>query len=163
MWSSTRFYSWTTPFLIYINYLSLVCTFLSPIMFADDTNLFYSHNNIKILFKNANDELEKFLQWFKANKLLLNGGKTKLTLFHKPRDKDNLPLQLPNLKINNNEIKRSSSIKFLGVLVDENLTWIDHITLVENKLSKNLGLLHKAKNYLNKKSMVSLVSKKTFI
>ena len=88
--------------------------------------------------------------------LSLNEGKTKFTLFHKPCDKDNLRLQLPNLKMNNNEIKRSPSIKFLGVLVDENLTWIDHITLVENKLSKNLGLLHKAKNYLNKKSMVSL-------
>ena len=47
-------------------------------------------------------------------------------------------------------------IKFLGVFVDENLTWIDHIITVKNKLSKNLGLLHKAKNYLNKKSMVSL-------
>ena len=141
-------------FLIYINDLSLVSTFLSPIMFADDTNLFYSHNNIKILFKNADDELESISQWFKANKLSLIEGKTKFTLFHKPCDKDNLPLQLPNLKINNNEIKRSSSIKFLGVLVDENLTWIDHITLFENKLSKNLGLLHKAKNYL--KSMVSL-------
>ena len=82
---------------------------------------------------------------FKAIKLPLNEGKTKFTLFHKPHDKDNLPLQLPNLKINNNKIKRSSSIKFLGVLVDENLTWIDHITLVENKLSKNLGLLNKAK------------------
>ena len=34
-------------FLIYINDLSLVCKFLSPIMFVDDTNLFYSHNNIK--------------------------------------------------------------------------------------------------------------------
>ena len=40
-------------------------------------------------------------------------------------------------------------------MVDENLTWIDHITLVENKLSKNLGLLHKVKKYLNKKSKVS--------
>ena len=100
--------------------------------------------------------MEKISQWFKTNKLSLNEGKTKFTLFQKPRDKDYLPLQLPNLKTNNNEIKRSLSIKFLGVLVDENLTWIDHITLVENKLSKNLGLLHKAKNYLNKKSMVSL-------
>ena len=125
-------------------------------MFEDDTNLFYSHNNVKILFKNANDELEKIPQWFKGNKISLNEGKTKFTLFHKPRDKDNLPLQLPSSKINNNEIKRSSSIKFLRVLVDENLTWIGHITLVENKLSKNLELLHKAKNYLNKKSMVSL-------
>ena len=41
-------------------------------------------------------------------------------------------------------------------MVNENLTWINHITLVENKLSKNLGLLHKAKYYLNKKSMVNL-------
>ena len=97
-------------------------------MFPDDTNLFYSHNNVKILFKNANDELKKISQQFKANKLSLNEGKTKLTLFHKPRDKDNLSLQLPNLKINKNEIKRSSSIKLLRVLVDENLTWIDHIT-----------------------------------
>ena len=145
MLSATRFQSWATPFLIYINDLSLVCEFLSPIIFADDTNLFYSDNNIRILFKNANDKLEKIWQLFKAIKLPLNEGKTKFTLFHKPHDKDNLPLQLPNLKINNNKIKRSSSIKFLGVLVDENLTWIDHITLVENKLSKNLGLLNKAK------------------
>ena len=41
-------------------------------------------------------------------------------------------------------------------MVDENLTWVDHITTVANKLSKNLGLLYKAKNYVNKKSMVSL-------
>ena len=93
---------------------------------------------------------------FKANKLSLNEGKTKFTLFHKPRDNDNLPLQLPNLRINNYKINRSLSIKFLGALVDENLTWVDHITTVANKLSKNLGLLYKAKNYVNKKSMVSL-------
>ena len=49
-------------------------------------------------------------------------GKTKFTLFHKPRDNDNLPLQLLNLKINNYKIKRPSSIKFFSVLVDENLT-----------------------------------------
>ena len=90
-------------------------------MFADDTNLFYSHNYIRILFKNASDELEKIPQWLKANKLSLNEGKNKFTLFHKPRDKDNFPLKLPNLKINNNEIKRYSSIKLLGALVDENL------------------------------------------
>ena len=79
-------------FLIYINDFPLVSKFLSPFIFADDANLFYSHNNIKILFKNANNELEKISQWFKANKLSLNEGKTKFTLFHKPRHKDNLPL-----------------------------------------------------------------------
>ena len=83
-------------------------------MFADDANLFYSHKSIKILIKNANDELEKISQWFKV--------KEKTTLFHKPRNNDNLPLQLPNLRINNYKIKSSLSIKFLSVLVDENLT-----------------------------------------
>ena len=47
-------------------------------MFADDSNLFYYHKSIKISFKNANDELEKIFQWFKANKILLNEGETKL-------------------------------------------------------------------------------------
>ena len=67
-----------------------------------------------------------------------------------------MPRQLPALKINNYEIKRSSSIKFLGVMVDEHLNWKDHINIIENKLSKNLGLLHKAKQFLNAKAMKSL-------
>ena len=79
-------------FLIFINDLSLVSKLLSPIMSAEDTDLFYSHNNIKILFKNTNNEQEKISQWFKANKISLNERKTKFTLFHKPRDKDNLPV-----------------------------------------------------------------------
>ena len=41
-------------------------------------------------------------------------------------------------------------------MVDENLTWVDHVTTVENKLSRNVGLLYKAKNYINKKFMVNL-------
>ena len=107
-------------------------------MLADDTNLFHSHKSIKILFKNANDELEKISEWFKANKLFQNEEKAKYTVFHNPCDNDNLPLQLPHLRINNYEIKRSLSIKFLGFLVDENLTWVGHITTTENKLSKIL-------------------------
>ena len=53
-------------FLIYIHDLFLVSKYLSSIMFADDTNLFYSHKSIKILFKNANNELKKISQWFKG-------------------------------------------------------------------------------------------------
>ena len=75
----------------------------------------------------------------------LTERKTKFTLFHKSRENGNLPLQLPNLKINNQEIKRSSSIILLCVLVDENLSWIDHIIIAENKLSKNLGYYLKQK------------------
>ena len=47
--------------------------------------------SIQILFKNANDTLEKITQWFKDNKLPLNEGKTKFILFPKQRDTNNLP------------------------------------------------------------------------
>ena len=91
-----------------------------------------------------------------SSKQSLNKDKTKFRIFHKLQDRDNLPLQLPVLRINNYEIKRSSSIKFLGVMVDEHLNWKDHINVIENKLPKDLGLLHKVKQFLNAKVMKSL-------
>ena len=50
-------------------------------MFADDINLFYSHQNISSLFMTVNNELDKIGEWFKANKLSLNVKKTKYTFF----------------------------------------------------------------------------------
>ena len=140
-------------FMIYINDLCQVSDILKRIMFADDTNLFCSSIDTKTLFLNTNLELKKISEWFRASKLSLNEDKTTFILFHKFQDKDNLPLRLPVLKINDYDIKRSSSIKFLQVLVHEHLSWTDHINALENKLSKNLGLLHKSKHFLNVKGM----------
>ena len=90
-------------------------------MFADDTNPFFSHKNIEELFHTANVELNKVFRWFNANKLSLNKDKTKNTFFNKARDKGNIPLKLPSLFINDKEIKRITSVKYLGVLIDEHL------------------------------------------
>ena len=136
-------------FLIYVNDLYLASNILEPIMFADDTNLFYSHENIKTLFNIVNNELNKLNEWFKANKLSLNIDKTKYTFFHKLKQRDTIPLKLPNLILNNSSIKRENAIKFLGVIIDENLTWTNHISTIENKISKNIGILYKAKFLLN--------------
>ena len=143
-------------FLIYVNDLQQSSKLLNPIMFADDTNLFYSHENIFQLFSKVNFELSEINQWFNANKLSLNVTKTKYSFFHKPSIKDKIPLQLPKLFIDNYEVKRKNSIKFLGILLDENLTWKEHIKFTENKIAKNIGILFKAKPYLNKECMLSL-------
>ena len=60
-----------------------------------------------------------------------------------------LPIKLPKLSINQ-EIIRASYTKFLGVLLDENFSWKEH------KIAKGIGLMNKAKSFLNKNSLLSL-------
>ena len=143
-------------FIIYINDLYHLSNILQPIMFADDTNLFSSHSNIKDLFNNVNVELNKIVVWFKANKLPLNEGKTKDTFSHKFRQKDNIPSKPLMLAINGKVIERTTSIKFLGILLDGYLSWKNHISVVENKVSKNIGILHKDKNIFIKGGLKTL-------
>ena len=140
-------------FLIYVNDLKDASKSLDCIMFADDTNFFYSHKNIKGLFYTVNSELEKISQWFKADKLSINIKKTKFTLFHKNSSKDDIPVKLPALMVGSNNIERTSSIKFLGVMLDEHISWIDHVRTVENKKAKNIGLLYRVSQFLDEDSL----------
>ena len=143
-------------FLIYVNDLKDASKSLDCIMFADDTNFFYSHKNIKGLFYTVNSELEKISQWFKANKLSINIKKTKFTLFHKNSSKDDIPVKLPALMVGSNNIERTSSIKFLGVMLDKHISWIDHVRTVESKIAKNIGLLYHVSQFLNEDSLKTL-------
>ena len=109
-------------FLLYINNLPQASKLLDLIKFVDDTNWFYPWKNIHSLFNIVNNELSNISHWFNSNKLSLNVNKTKFTFFHKVRQKNDIALVLPTLKINNTLIKRVDHIKFLGVLFHENLT-----------------------------------------
>ena len=119
-------------------------------------NLFYSNKDIKTVFLKVNNELQKINESFISNKLSLNVKKNKYLFFHKPSEKDDIPLVLPKLNINNREIARTESIKFLGVLLEENLSWKTHKKYIENKISKNISILFKTRLFLNKKSLLSL-------
>ena len=143
-------------FLLYVNDLPNTSKIINPLMFADDTNLFWSNKDIKTLFSVVNQELAKIDEWFKVNKLSLNLKKTNYIFFHQKQKKEDIPLKLPKISINENNIDRVKSTKFLGVLIDENLSWNEHIQLVVNKISKNIGILHKAKTILNKKCLTNL-------
>ena len=136
-------------FLIYINDMFKASKLVSSIMFADDTNFFMSHKNIKQMFSVMNEELEKFNIWFKANKLSLNVDKTKFTLFYKGSQSENLPLKLPVLFMNDTVIERKDSLRFLGVLIDETLSWKNHIKTLESKLACIIGLLYRSRPFLN--------------
>ena len=74
-------------FLIYVNDLNLAPDVLNPIMFAGDTNLFYSCKDNKTLFHTVNTKLVKVNHWLKTNKLSSNVKKSNYTLFYKPSTK----------------------------------------------------------------------------
>ena len=60
---------------------------------------------------------------------------------------------LPKLTISNHVIEREECIKFLGVLLDKNLNWKEHIKYSENKIEKNLGLLYKDRPLLGRNAL----------
>ena len=68
-------------FLVYVNDLKNASSVLDPIMFVDDTNLFYTRSSIKKLFSMMNEELANINQWFTSNKLPLIAKKNRIFLF----------------------------------------------------------------------------------
>ena len=105
-------------------------------MFADDTNLFCSNKKHKTVISERKFGTLKNILMVWGNKLSLNEDETRFTLFYRHQDRDNLSLGLPALKINDYEIKWPSLIKFLEILVDEHLGWIDHINFRKQTIKK---------------------------
>ena len=68
-------------FLIYINDITNVSRLLQLLLFADDTNIFFEHRDIKALIETVNSELVKLADWFSANRLSLNVSKTNFIIF----------------------------------------------------------------------------------
>ena len=131
-------------FSVYINDLITVSKRLNFLMYADDTTIYFNLEDFDLLTRETdiNRELEKVNIWLKLNKLSLNTQKTKLMLFHrKQKHFDKI-----SVVINGIEIEHVPSFNFLGIMLDENLSWKSHIEMVGNKISKVTGILYRLKN-----------------
>ena len=108
-------------FIIYINDFYKSSEILTFILFADDSNLFYSHSNPNTLLSTMNIELKNILEWIKANRLSLNILKTNFMLF------SNTLQKLPGeIYINGTPLVKVSSTRFLGLTFDDKLNWKTH-------------------------------------
>ena len=140
-------------FLIYINDLVNVSNIGNMILFADDTNLIYENSNLTELISIVNTDLEKVTDWFRINKLSLNVEKTKFISFRKKPSSETIS---DNLMISGTNIKQVKKISFLGVLIQENLKWNEHITLKSNKISKINSLLYRLKNTVPERTLINI-------
>ena len=130
-------------FLIFCNDLHLHLIFLACIQFADDTTLYISHTNLNYIQFCLEHDLRILQDWFQANKLTLNVSKSVVILFGKHCDNK------VNIHIGNEVIPQTKNTKFLGLWIDENLNWREHVSKLLLKLKRNLNLLRVGRNFLS--------------
>ena len=132
-------------FLLYINDLPNISDKLQFFLFADDTNIYYESKDLKILEKTVNEELKKLSLWLNLNRLALNVAKTNFVIF---RSCQKVPNHNVTLLMNKKALQQKDHVKYLGVLLDQHLSWKYHIKSVALKVSRGLGIIAKLKPFL---------------
>ena len=84
------------------------------------------------------NELSYITDWLACNKLSLNVNKTKYIAFHSKRKN----IKYPSISINNVTVERVRTFNFLGLTLNEYITWRDHLNNVSMKISWAIGVLH---------------------
>ena len=112
--------------------------FLSTQLFADDTSIFIVSDDICSLQSSLQTCLNLANLWLQRNGLRLNTLKTKSMLIHSSKKVTGTTLEL---SVDGSQVEQVRSFKFLGVTINDTLTWSDHINTVCAKVSRNLNLL----------------------
>ena len=123
--------------------------------FADDTLLYFNFNNPKNAQTYLNTELNKVLQWLETNNLKLNTSKTKYMLFT-PKSKKYNNINFKLKFSDGTEIEKVSEYKYLGLIIDNKLTWKSHIKHLTSKLSRSLGILYKLRHLVSKNVLLTV-------
>lgn len=147
-------------FLIYVNDLPLAATTsFNVLSYADDTTLtgslrkFKNKSESKDISSFINQELTKISDWLSVNKLSLNVAKTKFMIYQKP---GKTIIDKLSLKFNDTDIEQVKSFKFLGLTMDQDMSWKTHISQVTSKLRQTVGILSKLKHFIPKTTLMTI-------
>ena len=112
-------------------------------LYADDTCLIYFSNTPAIARAAVEEDLNEISQWLKYYKLTLNTVKSEYMVISKKQEWNNLQINL-----NGAELKRSTCVKYLGLYIDSQLTWEQHILQLCKKILTTVGILGRIMKYL---------------
>ena len=129
-------------FIIYINDIPEIYRIAKFILYADDANIIITGNSITEIEQKFSDLSKMLMEWVSANGLSLNILKKNYMIISSRKTK-NIDMFKP--RICNHPIEQASSARFLGVIIDDKLSWSKHITAIKAKMSRYIGLLYKLK------------------
>ena len=128
-----------------------VSLLIKSIVFADDTNLFYSGKDLTEVCKTVSNEMDKLCIWFQVNKLSLNIAKTNFMVFGNKKCENNHLASINGMYINRVYVK-----KMFGVHINCHLNWSEHINLIKKIISKNVSVMYRVKHLLTSSALYSL-------
>ena len=134
-------------FSLYINDLPMCLEYTQASMFADDTNLTCTGRTPAEIEHKLNADLSNVNDWLEANRLTLNTGKTEFMLIASKRKLNQFRTDI-RIHINGSIIKQVKQKKTLGITIDNELRWTEHINEQCKKLSSAIALLRKAKPHV---------------
>ncbi len=137
-------------FLLYINDIVKTTPKLEFLLFADDTSIFLSGKDLKSMESTLNTELDNISNWLKANKLSLNIKKSNILVF---RNRVTKQTETMDVKIDGNSIDEKTYAKYLGLLIDNKLTFKNHIDYVHTKLKKGNAILARLRYFVPKENV----------
>lgn len=137
-------------FIMYMNDIVNSSKLLRYIMFADDTSVFATSSNLNTLFTMMSTELNNLNAWFISNRVTLNLSKTNYIIFHRNQKKVNGEFAL---EMAGSTIERVQETKFLGLIIDESLSWKSQVQHVLRKISKFVPIFYKIRNSIPESSL----------
>lgn len=141
----------TTEFAIFINEIFSLKLHSKIQGYADDIVLMHTAPNVQLLINNLQQDLNLIKSWLDKNHLTLNSTKTKYMVFQRSRSIDFT--EIPNICIDNIVIERVGGIKYLGLHIDENLSWNTHINKIKNNIRPITFAIRRLRYCLTKEAL----------
>jgi hypothetical protein len=139
-------------YILGINDLVLVIKHGFVSLFADDTLLTVGAKTLKEAVEKMNGNLECLRKWLNFNKICLNVNKSQyMVVTHKKIDRDEF-----EVKIGEEKITRAPEIKYLGVIIDQHLSFMSHLNYIKKKLNMKLALFRRIDDKLNAETKILL-------
>lgn len=129
-----------TLFIMYINDIVKYVKNCQIQLFADDTILYFVGDNADQIIDVINEDLNLLYQWLNGNNLKVNISKTKFMII-KNKYGNQVTSTRNKIHIENQEISIVKEIKYLGIIVDEHLTFANHASYITKKVAKKVNLL----------------------